>query len=260
MEKELVYLYDGSFEGLLTCVYEIYYRKDDPKKIIPKECNRFSLIEEYIQIDTDTEKFKKVYESIERKISREFLRTVFYIYLSEEEDSGIIILDYIRTGYKFGRDVLNYQTNPHVRAANEVYRRVSYERHRYLGLLRFKMLEGGVLYATIEPDHNIISMLGGHFSQRMSSEYWIIHDVKRNIAVFYNKEQWIIRSLNESIDLRFDENEQSYQELWKTYYKHISIPNRKNLRQKRAYMPTRYWKHLVEEGVQNNGFNKTNLD
>ncbi len=260
MKKDLVYLYDGSFEGLLTCIYEVYYRRDDPKQITSKEDLTFSLVEEYVHIDTEMDKFKKVYESIESKISREFLKTVFYLYLSEDKDSGIIVLNYIRTGYKYGKDAMNYQTNPYIRAANEIYRKVSLERHRFLGLLRFKMLENGILYAIIEPDHNIISILGGHFSQRMSNEYWIIHDVKRSIAVFYNKEQWIIKSFESIGNISFQENELSYQSLWKAYYKHIAIDNRKNIRQKKSYMPTRYWKHLVEEGVQKNGFNKTNLD
>jgi len=248
VEKELVYLYDGSFEGLLTCIYEVFYRRDDPKNIIPHDDIEFSLITEYLNIQTDIEKFKKVYNSIEEKISKDFLRSVFSIYLSEEKIKGIIILNYIRAGFKYGKNVESYQANAHVREASKLEWKVKVEKHRYLGLIRFKMLEQGVLYATIEPDHNIISLLGAHFSLRMANEYWIIHDIKRGLAVFYDKKQWIIRSFENNGILSFQDNEESYQNLWKTYYKHISIDNRKNLRQKRGYMPTRYWKHLVEEG------------
>ena len=33
----IYYIYDNTFEGLLTAIYEAYYRRENPDDIIPKE-------------------------------------------------------------------------------------------------------------------------------------------------------------------------------------------------------------------------------
>ena len=38
-----------------------------------------------------------------------------------------------------------------------------------------------------------------------------------------------------------------YQELWKMFFKKISIKERKNPRCQMQFMPKKYWKDLIEE-------------
>ena len=42
----------------------------------------------------------------------------------------------------------------------------------------------------------------------------------------------------------FTENEKMYQELWKMFFKTISIKERKNPRCQMQFMPKKYWKDL----------------
>lgn len=240
------YIYDGTFEGLLTAIYEAYYRRENPDDIVPKEREEENFLIQRYYIETNTEKASKVYKSIEEKISEEALKRVFYAYLSELPKSGIAVLNYLRIGYKMGANVDNNLANEAVLAMDKINYKVSMEQHRLLGLLRFKMLEGGILYAAFEPEHNIIGLLAPHFASRISNENWIIHDLKRNIGVFYNKDEWIIKDFILEDDIVIREDEEEYQDLWKAYYKHISIESRKNLRLKKNHMPMKYWKHLVE--------------
>jgi probable DNA metabolism protein len=44
-----------------------------------------------------------------------------------------------------------------------------------------------------------------------------------------------------------EEGEEFYQKLWKSYFKHITIQERKNLRLQRQHMPRRFWKYLPEK-------------
>lgn len=242
----IIYIYDGSFEGLLTCIYEAYYRHEAPDDIIPMDRLQNNFLYQRYIIKTDSSKATKVYKSIEEKISKEALKRVFYAYLSELPRSGAAILNYLRLGYKIGRNIDNNLANDAVLIMDKINLKISGERHAMLGLLRFKMLESNILYANFEPQYNITGLIAPHFENRLSNENWVIHDIKRNIAALYNKKEWIINELELEDDLIIHEEEEDYQEMWKSYYKHISIASRKNTRLKKNNMPMKYWKHLVE--------------
>ena len=36
VETEMIYCYDGSFDGLLCCVYESFYQKELPMDVLPE--------------------------------------------------------------------------------------------------------------------------------------------------------------------------------------------------------------------------------
>ena len=42
---DLIYRYDGSFEGLMCCVYESFYKREMPLSIISREEAQQSLFE-----------------------------------------------------------------------------------------------------------------------------------------------------------------------------------------------------------------------
>jgi probable DNA metabolism protein len=129
-----------------------------------------------------------------------------------------------------------------------IYKKVSHERHRMTGLIRFKELKNNILYAEISPDYNVIGIVASHFIKRLSSENFIIHDKKRNIAVFYNKKEWIIKEVEGDLNIIFNEKEEDYQNLWKMYFKSISIKEKFNPKLQRSNMPKKYWKYLIEKG------------
>nr|WP_315988235.1 DUF4130 domain-containing protein [Desulforamulus aquiferis] len=43
------------------------------------------------------------------------------------------------------------------------------------------------------------------------------------------------------------EKDNFYQELWKEYFKSTAIQGRKNPKLQKQFMPTRYWKYLIEK-------------
>lgn len=243
----LYYIYDGSFDGLLTTIYEAYYGNDNIDDIVPQDSVEENFLIEKKFIQTDKEKANKVYIAIETKISEQSLRRVFRAYLSELPKHGIVILKYIQLGFKMGPQVDLNLSMDIVREMDNIYQKVGKEAHRMLGLIRFKQLENGILYSSIEPDHNILGLIAPHFAARLSNENWVIHDAKRGIGAFYNKKEWVIRDVKITDSLIVKEDEEEYQELWKTYFKHIAIETKTNPKLQKRNMPMRYWKHLVEK-------------
>jgi hypothetical protein len=54
----------------------------------------------------------------------------------------------------------------------------------------------------------------------------VIHDVKRNLSAVYDKKSWIITDISPENTL-ITKEEEDYENLWKIYYKNISIDERK---------------------------------
>jgi probable DNA metabolism protein len=116
-----------------------------------------------------------------------------------------------------------------------------------LGFVRFKSIDT-MFYSSIEPDHNILGLIASHFAERLPNENWIIHDLKRDTAIFYNKKEWIIADFNKELSNNFiiKEETEIYENLWKDFFETIAISNRINPRLQKRMMPVRYWKHLTE--------------
>ena len=66
------YLYDGSFEGFLTAIFYAYQDKESP--LITRELNYIpNLLYEPIKVNVEQDKFKRVYTSIQTKLSTSIL-------------------------------------------------------------------------------------------------------------------------------------------------------------------------------------------
>jgi len=126
--------------------------------------------------------------------------------------------------------------------------RVSMERHRLLGLLRFSQI-GDILFCRVEPDHDVLELMAGHFADRYQNEKFIIYDKRRGKAVFADDGRWYISAFDPEKIPGFEQEEKLYQKLWKTYFENIAIKERINPRCQRNFMPFRYWKNLVEIGT-----------
>lgn len=245
----LNYTYDGSFNGLLTAIYEIYYRRQIPQDIVPVGAANRQLFVWQEHIACDENKAVKVYDSIDAKISSRALRNAYYAYLSEHAQAGMWIYEYLRLGWKLGSKVDLHLTDERVDRIHRLSRKVKTERHRLLGLVRFQRYPMDIFYAAIEPDHNVVELLAPHFASRLSDQNWIIHDLCRDLAVVYNRKEWVSTGFTLNNKLELEQEEQYYQLLWKQYYDSIAISSRINPRLQKQCMPARYWKHLVEKNL-----------
>ncbi|AEF93672.1 hypothetical protein Desca_0792 [Desulfotomaculum nigrificans CO-1-SRB] len=243
----VIYIYDGSFEGLLTAIYEAYYRREQPEHLLARREFMPDLFSQPVYIDTDHIKSEKVFLSIENKISSAALRHVFYAFLSETEAVGTMIYNYLQLGWQVGSEVDRHLADDRVSKIHQLSQKVSRERHRMLGLIRFRQLAGGIYYAPIEPDYNVTALVAPHFVRRLADQNWIIHDLKRGLAALYNQREWIMTEMDFTRSLVYEQKEHDYQQLWRQYFDSAAVPGRINPKLQRKYMPVRYWRHLIEK-------------
>ena len=252
------YLYDGTFEGLLTCVYHHYYT-DKAAGIFLREEYQPSMLHGFMEVKTEEDKAARVYEAIEEKISGYALRMVYRAFLSDAPGKETVILKYVVLGFRIGPAIGSLHARPEVYALEDLVRKVGNERERMLQFVRFEVMEAAdascgaaqILYAKIEPTCDVLALAAHHFAERFSHDPLIIHDVGRNKAVFAYEGDWYVTDfdgthLPDGTAILQSEDERSYQDLWRTYFDHIAIKERTNPRCQKNHMPVRYWKHLTE--------------
>lgn len=144
-----------------------------------------------------------------------------------------------------GPSVSAYRTHPDVLPVLETAHKVSFEAHRFEGLLRFADM-GKFLYSSLAPDHNIIILLADFFADRLKQEHFMIHDKKRELAVIYDTKEWYVSDFSSEISLGLSADEAFYQELWLKYFDRIGIAHRINPRLQARFVPHRYRKDLPE--------------
>lgn len=243
----LAYVYDGSFEGLLTAIYEAYYRRRTPELVLNKKNLQFSLTDEYVYIDTEPGKSDRVYRSIREKISSESLHHIYYVFLSEAPEAGTIIYNYLRYGWKIGSRLDLHISDDRVFKVQAISQRVGHEVNKLMGFVRFRQVQGGLFYAPIKPDNNIIALLAPHFAERLADQSWILHDVGRDIAALYNQKTWVVSDFSVDELPAPTQEETENNKLWKEFFNTLAIPSRYNPKLQRQLMPRRYWDHLVEK-------------
>lgn len=127
-------------------------------------------------------------------------------------------------------------------------RGVRREAHKLTGFLRFRDLadEAG-LYAAFRPDHDVLVLLVPHFHDRLGARDWIIHDIGRGqAAVCRSGNLEFLRGVELAGMVTESGEEQDFQELWQQFFTNIAIPERRNPKLQRAFMPKKYWAGLVE--------------
>ncbi len=80
----MIYVTDGSFEGILTAIFVAYENKEVPESIVSRDFYQMSLDTDVREIDTNEEKSERVYNTVIKKMSHEALETMFMslVYLS----------------------------------------------------------------------------------------------------------------------------------------------------------------------------------
>ncbi len=239
--------YDGSFEGLLTCVYDGFYLKRKINNIFSEADNYMpSLFDEVINVVTDINKFEKVRNAVINKIDRLSLKKVYTTYLSNANNKELLIYNYLKKAFKIGHDIHLFLNIDEVRLIDEISKRVSYEVHLLRGFIRFNYIQNKFLYAAISPDNDILEFLAESFKKRYSNEFWIINDTTRKKAIIYNKESYEIIPFCEEDTAKLYNYKDEYSQLWIEYFKATHISERKNLKLQRRMMPKRYWKNIFE--------------
>lgn len=245
-EAQLVYLYDGTLEGMFTAIFEAFFRKEEPVNIAALEHAQQSLLHSYVPITTKLSLAERVRDGIMSKLGNNNYERVKRVFLANDMEKGGVLLRYLMFTMQKGSRSCFYLANPAVAAFEEVHKQVSTEAHHFLQFVRFAQLERGVFYSQIEPRASIVPLIMDHFAARFNIQPFIIHDKSHRVAGVFDTERWW---LVDAEGMQLPDNSQAedgFQALWQTFYDTIAIEERKNPTCQRGFMPKRFWGNMCE--------------
>ena len=242
--QKVMYIYDGSFEGFLCCVYNFYYNRLKPAAIVSQADFTPSFYEN-LMIDTDYEQVYKVRFAIEEKMGRHNLEFLTGCFLTCLEEKEMYMLRYVVKGFRVGRGIINMLTDSDVSVLFKAHRHMEREKQHFLGVVRFYKA-GEVYVSKIEPKNQILPLIAWHFTQRFANQRFMIYDATHRQALIYAGGDYRIIYV-EDIELPpVSEDEKQTQRLWKQFYDTIAIKERYNPRCRMNFMPKRLWRNLPE--------------
>lgn len=241
---DLIYAYDGSFEGLMCCVFESYEQKEIPSVIRPPGVEQ-SLFDTAKWIEMDEHKAERVYNSIPLKISSQAQELVKLGFLTCAPHKELLIVHFLRLGFKVGSKVMTMLTDDTVNSLQKAVHHLTSESHKFKGFVRFSVY-GEVLVAVIEPKNFVLPLLSLHFCDRFRNEAFMIYDKTHSMALIYQSQKAELMFVDELTLPEVDSTEVEYRRLWKQFYKTIAIEGRNNPRCRMTLMPKRYWGQMTE--------------
>ncbi len=250
-----VVLYDASFTGFLTAVFEVFEYKFSEPFITGDEAQPGSLFSSIHKVVSNKEKAGRVQGKLKEKLSASAFKQLYDTWLSELKGIENVLLRYIRYALKTTLAVENDFSHPDVLLVQQTSRKVHREKHRMEAFVRFQLTKDELYYAIIQPDYNVLPLICRHFKDRYADQRWLIYDGLRKYGLHYDGHKVEEVQMEFSVDLDngkhramvYDENEILFQELWKQYFTSINIKARKNMKLHIQHMPKRYWRYLIEK-------------
>lgn len=255
-----VYIFDNTFDGLLTAVFDSFFRKQQDVTLLAEGEQLPLFADEPHRVVTDGEKAERVWKGLEKQLSKDGLNMITIGWLSEERTLNQPLFNFICKVFRLKVNEFEHNaSDPDVLEVRNTCRRVLHEQLRMKQFIRFQKAKDGTYLAVVSPDHNVLPIITSHFQDRFNDQPWLIYDAKRHYGYYYDGKTVIHVTFEDETTVPFNlsngkldadvlsDNDQLFQDLWRTYFKAICIKERMNPRKQLKDMPRRYWKYMTEK-------------
>lgn len=240
----MILLYDGTFEGFLSLVYEVYYEKLKPVKIYKTLPNEM-IFEEIKNIETKETNAIKVLDAIKIKFPKEIKEKILNIFMCDTREFEMALLEYIIIGFKEPKQLFNINIQS-VFYLNSLEKELFKNVHKMYAFIRFEELDDKTLYGKIECKFNVVYFLAKHFLKRFNNQNFIIHDINRKLAFIKIDENYSIQEVAYFETPNYSLNEEKFQKLWKSFFKGVTIKERINPKLQKQLVPLIYRTYMSE--------------
>jgi len=241
-------------------VFDSFFRKQQDVTLLADGEQLPLFADEPHVVHTDSEKAERVWKGLEKYLSKDGLRMITVSWLSEERTLNQPLFNFICKVFRLKVNGLERNaSDSDVLEVRNSCRRVLHEQLRMKQFIRFQKAKDGTYLAVVSPDHNVLPLITDHFQDRFNDQLWLIYDAKRHYGYYYDGKTVIHVTFEDEASVPFDlssgkmdadilsENDQLFQDLWRTYFKAICIKERMNPKKQLSDMPRRYWKYMTEK-------------
>ena len=243
-QTDLTYVYDGSYDGALCCIFQAFLHKERPFAICPETELQPTLCP-VRYIETCPQQAERVALALKPKISARAEAAVQHLFWTCQPEKELLMLDFVRLGFRYGGKVTAMLGDQTVAQVAEAIKHLRREAHNYKGFLRFSAY-GPVLVGVIEPKNFVLPILAPHFAARYRNEAFLIWDKTHKAACSCIKGESQIGRLEGLILPQPDTAEEQTRRLFRRYFDTIAIEARKNPRCQMTHLPLRYRSQMTE--------------
>ena len=184
-DADVVYLYDGSFEGFLCCVYESFVQHELPFAVWTPQRETATLYP-VKEISTDPAIARRVFASFGKKLGAETEYLVSRDFLSGQEDKELLLLRFLHLAFALGPGTVKREGHPVVAPLYAMKKSLDWEVDKFQGFVRFEEHDG-MLGAVIHPKNYILPLLRPHFCGRFPEEDFMIYDAVHQAVLLHEK-------------------------------------------------------------------------
>jgi probable DNA metabolism protein len=254
----MLFLYDNTFEGFLSVIFECYSRKIEPVNICPEKNHQEILFIHKEKIITDLLHADRVWKGLQKKLTPDTCQLPYTAFLSGETGIEMALYRFIKLVFASPVPITSDYGNPDVLMVRKAARKVMLEAMRMVQFIRFQLTLDDIYFAPVNPAYDVLPMILQQFKSRFADQVWLIYDLRRDYGFFYDHQTIEEVTLSEKSFSAangnmpsglLQEDEAVYQRMWNDYCQSITIRERLNLKLQKQHMPKRYWKFLPEKKV-----------
>lgn len=244
-KQALIYEYDGSYDGLMTVVFDCFRYNTVPCEIRVSGEGEESFYKIRF-VGTDPSHAGRVENGIKSKLGPAAQDMVRRGFLYGEGGKEMAILRFLKKAFAVGPRAASMIADREVNPLFRMVRAVNNEERMMIQFTRFSDV-GGALVAKITPKHEVLPLLTGHFCSRYRNENFLIYDQTHGQALAYSGGRSALFEADSlTLPPEAEKGDAFYRELWKSYYRHVAIAERFNPRCRMTHMPKRFWADMPE--------------
>ena len=258
----MIYVFDGTMTGLLSCVFRAFAFKQFDVRITQDAHTQTGLFDEVIMVPSNDQHAARVWTALKSKVSSQSLRYFYYSFLSEQDQAFNHMFGFACYVFKSAYKVDQDYGHADVLGISQWAKQVGREKHRMEAFVRFKKCQDGLFLSLVKPDFDVLPLITRHFKNRYQDQRWLIYDEQRHYGIYYDLneihqvkmnpqaiDQHIDTGFSQDFMIELDDEEVLYDQLWKDYFNSVNIEARKNLKLHIQYVPKRYWRYMNEKCI-----------
>ncbi len=247
----MTYTYDGSYEGLLSVIFESYRLGQPADNIGEESVAQPEFFGHLLPVTTNPAHAQRVLRGVVKRTTPDVTRILYHCFLSEQPGIEMLLYRFVRLAMDSTESVLENFREPVVLRLHRIERQIHREVHRMHAFVRFQETHDGLYAALVTPDFNVLPLLAPHFQARYPAFRWLIYDTQRRYGLYHEDHATRFVTLDTAPkqlqEALLGSAETDYQALWQTYFSSIDIPERRNMKLHLQHVPRRYWKYLIEK-------------
>lgn len=250
-ERARHYVYDGSWHGLFTVVFTVFSERRPALSVVRDRSAITDLFFDVREVATDEAFAIRVQQRAHTLLGAQRMRELWQCYLAERPEVDRMLIDLLTLTFTGG--AVDDVRHPTVLGLRQWRKHVGHEKHQMEAFVRFQENTNGVWTATIAPAYNVLPLIANHFHRRYADMQWVIADQRRDYGLHHCGGKVVpVQFIHDdttplpAFPVEVATQERTYVHLWKTYFRSVDIPERRNLKAQMRHMPKRHWRHMVE--------------